>query len=143
MSDVHTKQQRSYNMSQIRGRDTKPEILLRKALWRKGFRYSLYSRRLAGKPDIVMSKYKIAIFIDGCFWHRCPDHFKEPRNNKDFWNKKIASNLERDEKNNLLLKNEGWTVLRFWEHEISRKTDNVVRKIIQVAERRDLRKKKS
>lgn len=143
MFDVHTKQQRSYNMSRIRGRDTKPEILLRKSLWRKGFRYSLHSRRLAGKPDIAMSKYKIAIFIDGCFWHRCPAHFKEPRNNKEFWKKKITSNLERDERNNLLLKNAGWTVLRFWEHEVSGKIDSVVRKIVQVAERQDRRKKKS
>jgi DNA mismatch endonuclease (patch repair protein) len=131
MSDVHTKAQRSYNMSRIKGADTKPEILLRKALWQKGYRYSLRPKRLPGKPDIVLSKYKIAIFVDGCFWHRCPAHFNMPKNNRDFWDKKITSNTERDKRNTLLLRKSGWTVLRFWEHDVSKGSPRVLTKVIQ------------
>jgi len=116
MTDVHTKKQRSYNMAMIKGTNTKPELKLRKILSSNGIRgYRIYYK-LPGKPDIVFTKYKLAIFIDGCFWHKCPICFIEPENNKKFWKKKINSNVERDKKINKRLKKEGWKVLRFWEH---------------------------
>lgn len=119
MVDVLTKKQRSYNMSMIRGRNTQPEIRLRKFLFSKGLRgYRLSG--LLGKPDIIFPKYKTAIFIDGCFWHKCPEHFKEPVTRKTFWAKKINGNVKRDNEINKILITEGWTVLRFWEHEIEK-----------------------
>ena len=130
MADVHTKSQRSYNMSRIKGRDTKPELLLRRCLWRRGFRYSLRSNKLPGRPDLVLSRYKTVIFIDGCFWHQCPVHFKPPRTNAAFWQDKIGANVRRDKKNAVLLKAAGWNVLRFWEHDIEARLSHVVRKII-------------
>ncbi|WP_255251850.1 very short patch repair endonuclease [Nitrosomonas ureae] len=82
-------------MSSVRGTNTKPELLLRKALWRRGLRYRLNSA-LPGKPDIVLARYKIAIFVDGCFWHSCPVHGSLPETNMPFWKNKIARNIERD-----------------------------------------------
>ncbi|MFZ3077154.1 MAG: very short patch repair endonuclease [Candidatus Aenigmatarchaeota archaeon] len=119
MADVLTKKQRSYNMSMIRSTNTKPEIELRKLLFAKGLKnYRLTG--LIGKPDIIFPKYKIAIFIDGCFWHKCPKHFKQPGTHKGFWIKKINSNVKRDKKVNRILIREGCKVMRFWEHEIKK-----------------------
>lgn len=118
-SDVLTPEQRSYCMSRIKGKDTKPEVQLRKTLWALGYRYRLHYK-LSGKPDIVFPRQKIAIFVDGCFWHGCPDHFRVPKSRSEFWQKKIQSNIDRDLRNNSLLKEEGWTVLRLWEHDINK-----------------------
>ena len=104
MADVHTPKQRSYNMSRIRGKDTKPEELVRKYLFSQGFRYRKNDARLPGKPDIVLPKYKTVIFVNGCFWHAhegCK-YFVWPKNNSDFWKKKIEGNILRD-KNNLYI----------------------------------------
>lgn len=131
MADVHTPGQRSYNMSRIRSRDTKPEILLRKALWKEGFRYTLKNKDVPGKPDLVFRKQKIVIFVDGCFWHRCPKHFVEPANNADFWEKKIQSNVGRDKKINRELKKSGWTIVRIWEHDL--KKDQYIKVVERVA----------
>jgi DNA mismatch endonuclease (patch repair protein) len=136
MVDVHTKSQRSFNMSRIKGRDTKPEIQLRKQLWRQGFRYTLRSK-LPGRPDLVLPKYKTVIFIDGCFWHRCPTHFKAPASNVPFWDKKIQSNVDRDARNEAKLRDAGWRVLRFWEHEIDRELPNLVNKIVNTLKRKN------
>ena len=119
MADVLTKEQRSYNMSRIRGRDTKPEIALRKLLCSKGLRGYRVNFKLPGKPDIAFTKYKISVFIDGCFWHKCPKCFIEPETNKDFWMNKINGNAERDAETNDILTKKGWKVIRFWEHEIN------------------------
>jgi DNA mismatch endonuclease, patch repair protein len=132
MTDVLTKDQRAYNMSMIRGKNTGPEIKLRKLLWSQGIRGYRIHYNLLGKPDIVFTKNKIAIFIDGCFWHKCPVDFQEPEIRKEFWMKKINSNVERDKKVNEYLKAEGWVVVRFWEHEIKRNPDNVVKKIKEI-----------
>ncbi len=129
--DVLTKEQRSYNMSQIRGKNTKPEIRLRKLLWALGLRYRLYYR-LPGKPDIVFVKKKIAVFVDGCFWHGCEAHGTKPKTNKKFWNKKIQSNIDRDRKNIKRLEEMGWKVLRFWEHDIKKSAENVAAKIYKI-----------
>jgi DNA mismatch endonuclease, patch repair protein len=129
MPDVHTPTQRQYNMSRIYGKNTGPEIKLRKLLWAKGIRgYRIYYNIL-GKPDLVFTKKKLAIFVDGCFWHKCPICFHEPETRKEFWLKKIGTNVERDLKITQQLKEEGWTVLRFWEHEIRKAPDDVVEKI--------------
>lgn len=117
MADVHSKEIRSYNMSQIKGKNTKPEIKVRKFLFSKGFRYRINVPKLAGKPDIVLSKYKTVIFINGCFWHghdNC-SKYVVPKTNTDWWLEKIKKNKERDNHKIKLLKEEGWNVLTIWE----------------------------
>ena len=131
MTDVLNSAQRKYNMSRIRAKNTGPEIKLRKLLWSHGIRGYRIHYTLTGKPDIVFTKKKVAIFIDGCYWHKCPICFQEPETRKEFWMKKIGSNVERDLKNTQQLQDEGWTVLRFWEHEIRKTPDDVVKKIFQ------------
>ena len=131
MTDVLTPAQRKQNMSRIRGKNTGPEIKLRKKLWSQDVRGYRIHCNLPGKPDIVFTKKKIAIFIDGCFWHKCPYCFQEPETRNEFWMKKIGTNVERDLKNTRQLQEDGWTVLRFWEHEIRKTPDNVVEKILQ------------
>jgi DNA mismatch endonuclease (patch repair protein) len=116
-TDVLTSAQRSYCMSRIRGYDTKPEILLRKMLWSLGLRYRLKSK-LPGSPDFVFPKYRAVVFVDGCFWHGCPDHMTRPKTNSKFWVTKIEKNKKRDLKVNRILRANGWNVLRIWEHEI-------------------------
>jgi DNA mismatch endonuclease, patch repair protein len=131
MTDVLTPTQRKYNMSRIRGKNTGPEIKLRKILWSQGKRGYRIHYNIPGKPDIVFTKNKIAIFIDGCFWHKCPVCFQEPETRKEFWMKKICSNVDRDLKNTRQLQDDGWAVLRFWEHEIRKTPEDVIEKILQ------------
>ena len=128
MPDVLTPEQRRRCMSSVRGTNTKPELLLRKALWHKGLRYRLNSA-LPGKPDIVLSRYKVAIFVDGCFWHSCPEHGSLPESNTSFWKKKIARNVERDHEVNALLEQNGWRIIRIWEHEIKQSIEKVVERV--------------
>lgn len=135
MTDVLTREQRAFNMSKIRGKNTGPEIKLRKLLWSQGIRGYRIHYNLPGKPDIVFTKKKIAIFIDGCFWHKCPICFQEPETRKEFWMKKIQSNVDRDKKVNEQLKEEGWTVMRFWEHDIRKKQDDAVKMISDTLEK--------
>ena len=116
MTDVHTKEQRSYNMSMVKASKTKPELKLRKFLKILGFTYQ--PKNIYGKPDFADRKEKIAIFIDGCFWHKCPKCFKLPKSNVKFWREKINKNVERDKKVTRKLKKDGWKVLRIWEHNI-------------------------
>ena len=130
MTDVLTPDQRKLNMSRVRGKNTGPEIKLRKLLWSRGIRGYRIHHNLLGKPDIVFTKKRVAIFIDGCFWHKCPVCFQEPETRKEFWMEKINSNIERDIKNTTKLQEEGWIVLRFWEHEVRRKSEEVIEKIL-------------
>ena len=123
MADVLTKEQRHKNMKNIRGTDTKIEIILRKALWAKGYRYRKNYSKLPGKPDIVLTKYKIAIFCDGEFFHG---------KDSEFWISKISRNRERDDEVNKRLLFEGWTVIRFWGDDIKKHTDECV-KVIEEA----------
>ena len=120
MADVHSPETRSYNMSRIRGRNTKPEELVRKYLFAQGFRYRKNDARLPGKPDIVLPKYKTVIFVNGCFWHAHEGcrYFVWPKNNAEFWKKKIGGNVERDAKNQRLLKELGWRIIVVWECEL-------------------------
>ncbi len=129
MVDVLTKKQRSYNMSMIKGKNTKPELIIRKLLSSNGIRGYRINYKLPGKPDIVFTKYKLAIFIDGCFWHKCPKCFIEPDKNKEFWKNKINGNVKRDKKVNRVLKKDGWKVLRFREHLLRKDPDQVYRRI--------------
>lgn len=121
MADNHTKEQRSYNMSKIRSTNSAPEEKVRKYLFSKGFRYRKNVKSLPGCPDIVLPKYKTAIFVNGCFWHKhdCP-RFVWPSSNKEYWEPKIRRNVERDKINIELLQKEGWRVLVVWECELKK-----------------------
>ena len=130
MTDVLTPEQRAYNMSRIRGKNTAPEIKLRKMLFAAGIRGYRIHYNLPGKPDIVFVRKRVVVFIDGCFWHKCPADFQEPEIHKDFWMKMIQSNIDRDKKINKQLKRDGWTIIRIWEHEIKKEPENVIKKII-------------
>jgi DNA mismatch endonuclease, patch repair protein len=130
--DVLTKKQRSFNMSRIKNSNTQLEILFRKYLWKKGLKGYKIKNRITGKPDLYFSKQKVAIFIDGCFWHRCPKDYRSPKTNIRFWSKKITNNINRDEKVNRLLKKNGIQVMRLWEHEIENDIDSCYAKINNV-----------
>lgn len=134
VTDVLTKEQRKKNMQRIRSKDTKAEIMLRKALWHKGIRYRKNYAKLPGKPDIVITKHKIAIFVDGDFWH-ARGHEEQPgkqiATNKVFWKDKLARNVERDRYVNEMLLEQGWLVLRFWESDIKKDLDSCVKVIFQ------------
>ena len=132
--DILTKEQRKKNMQHIKAKDTKIEIILRNALWKKGYRYRKNYNKLLGKPDIVLPKYNIVIFCDGEFfhgkdWELLKNKLKKS-NNGEFWIKKISRNRERDDEINKRLSFEGWTVLRFWGEDIKKHTDECV-KIIE------------
>lgn len=116
----HTTSKRSELMSKIRSKDTKPERILRSYLWKCGIRYRIHNKTIVGNPDIVIKKYKIAIFVDGEFWHGFNWNQKKERikSNREYWIKKIEGNISRDTRNNRQLKEEGWQVFRFWEKEI-------------------------
>jgi DNA mismatch endonuclease (patch repair protein) len=116
MVDRISKEKRSKIMSAIRSENTKPEIVLRKALWARGLRFRKYYCK--EKIDIAFPSKKLAIFVDGCFWHGCPIHSHLPKSHKDYWHPKLKKNMERDQAKNRRLKAEGWKVLRFWEHEV-------------------------
>jgi DNA mismatch endonuclease (patch repair protein) len=130
MADVHSKEVRSFNMSKIRAKDTRPEILVRKFLFSRGFRYRLHDKKLPGKPDIVLPKYKTVIFIQGCFWHGHEGcrYFKVPSTRTDWWVNKIDRNRENDLKVAVALVREGWKVLEIWECDLKKaKIDGVLR----------------
>ena len=117
MADVHTKEQRSYNMSRIKGKDTKPEMLVRKFLHANGFRYKLHDKTLPGKPDIVLPKYKTVIFVHGCFWHGHKEckYSTIPKTRTEWWFNKIEGNKMNDNRNKRLLKKTGWKVIDVWQ----------------------------
>lgn len=126
MADCHSKETRSYNMSRIRSKNTKPEEIVRKHLFSQGFRYRKNDSRLPGKPDIVLPKYKTVIFVNGCFWHGhtgC-SYFVWPKSNVDFWRSKIDGNIERDSTNYTRLTDMGWRILVIWECELKKSCIN-------------------
>ncbi len=133
MADVLTPEQRRKNMQHIRSNNTKIEIILRKALWHRGYRYRINYKELPGKPDIVLTKYKIAIFCDGEFFHGKDWEVLKPRlekgDNGSFWISKISRNRERDDEINKRLLFMGWTVIRFWGNDIKKNTDECIRVI--------------
>lgn len=131
--DRLTKEQRHRNMKNIKSKDTGIEVTLRKALWSKGYRYRKNDKTLPGKPDIVLSKYKIAIFCDSEFFHGKDWEVLKPQlergKNAEFWIKKISGNQQRDEEVNKQLQYLGWTVIRFWGKDIIKRTDECIQVI--------------
>jgi DNA mismatch endonuclease (patch repair protein) len=120
MADVHDKVTRSYNMSRIKGSDTKPEMIVRRFLHANGFRYRLHNKNLAGKPDLTLSKYHTVIFINGCFWHghkRCK-YFVLPKTRTAWWQNKINETIKRDIKTAKELEEHGWNSIIIWECEL-------------------------
>jgi DNA mismatch endonuclease, patch repair protein len=117
MADVHDKETRSYNMSRIRGENTKPEMLVRKFLHSQGFRYRLHVRKLPGKPDIVMPKHKTVVLVHGCFWHghHLCKYYKVPKTRTEWWLNKINTNIVNDKRAIQSLKKNGWKVIVIWE----------------------------
>lgn len=132
MPDVMTVVQRSELMSRIRAKNTSPEIKLRRAAWSIGLRYRLHYRIGRFKPDLVFIKKRVAIFIDGCFWHHCPLHGVMPKGNHAFWKQKIDGNVARDRETTIRLVSEGWEVLRIWEHEVDEDPQSCAQRIAEV-----------
>lgn len=127
--DNVSKETRSRIMSSIRGKNTKPEITIRRLLWSKGMRYRIHNKRVFGIPDITNRSKSIAIFIDGCFWHGCSICYKEPKTNTGFWRDKVKRNAVRRKQVVAHLKKENWTVLEYWEHEINSNPEKIVKEI--------------
>lgn len=127
-----TTPERSLLMSKIKGRDTKPELRLRKALWAIGLRYRVHNRSLPGRPDISIKKYKIVIFVDGSFWHGKDWNIKKQKikNNSAYWIAKIERNMERDTLNENKLKDMGYTVIRFWDSEIEKALGHCIKTVL-------------
>jgi DNA mismatch endonuclease, patch repair protein len=116
-------------MARVKGENTSPERLLRSALWRAGMRYRLNYKTPKGRPDIVFPGAKVAVFVDGCFWHGCPAHYSRPRSSEAFWSAKLLANVERDSRLTLGLEAAGWRVVRVFEHEVYLDLDEMVRMI--------------
>jgi len=129
MADNLTPEQRHKNMTHIKSSNTKIEKDITKALWNLGYRFRKNVKGLPGKPDIAIKKYKIVIFLDSCFWHKCPEHFKNPKSNLEYWEPKIKRNVERDAEINRYYQNKNWHILRIWEHEVKKDFDNTLAKI--------------
>lgn len=138
MADNLTPEQRRRNMQAIRSKDTTIELRLRKALWVRGVRYRKNYKKLIGKPDIAITKYKIAVFCDSDYWHGYDWENRSQRikSNRDYWVPKIERNMERDQKVTETLQNDGWLVLRFWEWQIRKHLDECVEVVLQAIKSR-------
>jgi len=135
MTDVHSKETRSYNMSRIKSKDTKPEMLVRKFLHKNGFRYRLHVKDMPGKPDIVLPKYKTVVFIHGCFWHGhegCK-YYVVPKTRTEWWLNKINGNINNDTNAEKTLKANGWNIITLWECELKKTSIEVTLSHLQNA----------
>ena len=126
----YTTKQRSKTMSKIRSKNSQPEMLLRKALWNKNVRFRIHRKDLPGRPDLVIEKYKLVIFIDGDFWHGYNWQLRKPKTNTSFWIPKIERNMQRDRFVNKQLTEMGYTVMRFWEHQVKENLDACVNQVL-------------
>ena len=137
MADSLSSERRSWNMSRIGGRDTKPETQLRSLLHRAGYRFRLHVRDLPGRPDIVLPRYRTAIFVNGCFWHRhdACKNATTPSTRREFWQAKFDENVSRDKRNRLALQHDGWKVIIVWECELERCSEAIVDRISRRLER--------
>ena len=134
MVDVVDQKTRSRMMSGIRSKNTKPELLIRKGLHGRGFRFRLHDKRLPGKPDLVLPKYSAVIFVHGCFWHRHDCHlFKWPKTRREFWHKKLLRNQEKDVESYARLKKDGWYILTIWECALKGRTRRPLDKVLDMA----------
>ncbi|MDV3929229.1 very short patch repair endonuclease [Elizabethkingia anophelis] len=134
MADVHSREIRSFNMSRIKGKDTKPELLVRKFLFSEGFRYRLHDKKLPGKPDVILPKYKTVIFVNGCFWHGHQDckYFVVPKTRTEWWLNKINTTIANDRKVVESLQNDGWKTIVIWECELKKeKSENTLSELIK------------
>ncbi|TXK36461.1 DNA mismatch endonuclease Vsr [Pontibacter qinzhouensis] len=124
MTDVHSKETRSYNMSRVKSKNTKPEMLLRKELFKRGFRYRLHDKKLPGKPDIILPKFKTVIFVNGCFWHGHEGcrYYTIPKTRTEWWQHKITGNIARDSRAMDELIKLGWGVITIWTCELKKNT---------------------
>lgn len=129
MADVMSAARRSALMSRIRGSNTGPELALRRTAWAKGLRYRLNFRIGRARPDLVFPSARLAVFVDGCFWHRCPLHGVMPKGNGAFWKTKLDRNVARDAETNRTLLATGWKILRFWEHQVEDSVEGCVAEI--------------
>lgn len=129
--DIWSKEKRSAVMSKIRGKDTKPEKILRSALFKSGYRFRIHRKDLPGKPDIVLPKYNAIIFVHGCFWHYHADcrEGRIPSTNSKFWEEKLQKNIIRDQQHNLKLQEAGWRVMTVWECEIEKHLETLMVKV--------------
>ena len=135
--DKITKEQRSHNMSMIRSSNTKPELLFRKYIWNRKIRGYRINYKIKSRPDVYFPKKKIAIFIDGCFWHKCQECYARPKSNNEYWDRKIENNVIRDDQANQHLKDKGISVIRFWEREISKDIVSCFTRFMDVYSRTD------
>lgn len=117
--------------------DTKPEMALRRSLHALGLRYKLHPKWLPGRPDVAFTRARIAVFVDGCFWHRCPHHGTLPKHNREWWTAKLNANVERDQRKDSELKALGWTILHVWEHEVPSEAADRIAAAWAVAIQRD------
>lgn len=133
----YTTAKRSHNMSRIRSAGTRPERQMKLALWHAGVRYRANKRNLPGKPDIALIKYKLVIFVDGSFWHGYDWEHRQKtiKHNRDFWISKISRNLERDREVDDYYIRKGWTVLRFWDHQVKDELGTCVKQVLEVIDR--------
>lgn len=123
---------RSEQMARIRGQNTGPERRLRSALWAAGLRFRVHAATPAGRPDVVFPGRRLAVFIDGCFWHGCPLHYVRPRSRTDHWAMKLRINVDRDRRQTLELEDLGWCVLRIWEHQVYEELPQMVHRIREI-----------
>lgn len=133
--DRHTKEQRHKNMQAVKGKNTKLENNVMAYLWQHGYRFGKNVKDLEGKPDIAIKKYKLVIFIDSCFWHKCPIHYKAPATNFEFWENKITGNQKRDEQITEYYQSKEWNILRIWEHELRDDFEKTMQKAINFIEK--------
>ena len=137
--DNISEERRSWNMSRIKGKDTKPELVVRRLLHSMGYRFRLHRKDLPGKPDIVLPKYRMVIFVHGCFWHRhnlCRYAYN-PKSRTEFWNAKFKATIERDRENATRLQTAGWRVIVVWECELKKNAQAVIHKIYQLLKGED------
>lgn len=123
-----------------RSRDTKPELLVRSILHRRGLRYRVATRPLPGvrrTADLVFTRARVAVFVDGCWWHRCPEHYRRPSSNRGYWDAKVERNVARDREVDALLAEAGWTVVRAWEHENPAEVADRVEAAVRATQRHD------
>jgi DNA mismatch endonuclease (patch repair protein) len=131
---------RSENMARIRGTNTQPERILRRSLRARGLGFRNQVKTPGGKADLVLSGSRVALFVDGCFWHGCPEHYVRPRTSKDFWDDKLRENVDRDRRQTLALEREGWTAVRVWEHELREDPERVAESVFKALTRARVRR---
>ncbi len=134
--DIWSPAKRSEVMSRIRGEDTGPEISLRRALYSMGLRYRVHPSDLPGRPDIVFSRARVAVFVHGCFWHGCPQHYSAPISRRGFWKRKLTDNRRRDSRHRTTLQRKGWRVIEIWEHEVDSDPAACAKRVIEIVKGR-------